>query len=833
MRRLLAILAAAACLAPATLTPAPVSAAAAAAQEQTPGAPSIGYPRAAGVYVPGGVASGQPTAISVLSNGWQANVTLHSVACAGATSAYGLTPDATPKLTLAVTSPGFTVAGAATTIARTIEGTSWLRQAYPNYALPTETQSGPDCVVTVTLSDFLNNTDTATASFITGAYVSGGVTSTQTSALPVTNSSTRAHDVPICNWVTPGYQVFASGAESSTAVEVACFHARMQNAKQVQAVKITWSDGTNTASCTTSTMVQSTLITTGNPVYVYRCAPANGSFASLTGGLVTRDFTAYPIVGDQTVQASIGQDGVGIAATVITPNLHPLQDEWDSAGKYSPVYGWICAPGNDTTSGCAAGATGTCATVVCISTSSTDPGASASANYASAYTFANNCKSYNNANRSHNDTAGCVGIIRKIAAMNGFDTTTNLSTLTVGNTWLKFQAAPGQGPSTVVLTRASSSTGTASIANRTEFDNVGIVQLDTTSSTYNEEIVGGDTTQPVATEIVCNGCAITTKVPSAIPAVYRIGLVHWINTNGTLTGAVLGTLSPFGTQPDARVVLGGVWNPGNTVWCYLCLGFQMTTGQVSNPGNGSANYFQATGRIEAFLTLSGQAPITEGGGNTAANVANVQNVIEKTTVDGSFAERVYADGDTTQITNYLRAYSTVAGGRWNWMYNETSSSCTVKQGVRLFNVLDPMSGQGFNSKTDTTTATGVSPNGARICNWVDRYGVGAIGNIALSDANGNFGPTASGSPATGWMGEYWGLIGSFTANNEGYNQSVSFSSNASASGTNSGGGNYKPTGSSSSPAYGRVPSGGAGLPFDITGMARRNDGTGCAGAYEC
>jgi hypothetical protein len=383
----------------------------------------------------------------------------------------------------------------------------------------------------------------------------------------------------------------------------------------------------------------------------------------------------------------------------------------------------------------------------------------------------------------------------------------------------------------VVVTRASVSTGKATIANRTEFDNIGFAQLDSTSSTYNEEATAGDSTT-IATEMVCNGCKVTELVATAIPAFLQIGFKHWVNSTGVLT-ADGGMFAPFGTRPDAVVVLGGSYNPGTAVWCYLCLGFQMVTGQITNPTTASANYVVPTGRIEAFNTMSSQAPHTETGGATALNVANVQNIYEKTTVDASFAVRVYADGDTTQITNYVDAYNTVAGGRFNWMCNETTTNCTVKQGVRLYDVLDPMASQGFNSKTDTTTATGVTPNAARICNWVDRWSVGSIGDAALGDATGDFGPTVSGAPATGWMGEYWGLTGSATASNEGYNKSVSFTTNASASGTNVGGGNYKPTGGAASPAYGRVPSGLAGLPADITGAARRNDGTGCSGAYEC
>jgi len=149
-----------------------------------------------------GASPGDPQSVTVLSNGWQAQTTFHATSCAGATSAYHFTPDATPKVTFAVTSPGFTTSGTATTIARTVEATIWLRQAEPNNLLPTETTSGADCVVTYVLSDFINNSDTATASFLSGAYVSGAVTSTAKSGLAVTNNWTRGNLKRVGDWVT-------------------------------------------------------------------------------------------------------------------------------------------------------------------------------------------------------------------------------------------------------------------------------------------------------------------------------------------------------------------------------------------------------------------------------------------------------------------------------------------------------------------------------------------------------------------------------------------------------------------------------------------------------
>ena len=56
-------------------------------------------------------------------------------------------------------------------------------------------------------------------------------------------------------------------------------------------------------------------------------------------------------------------------------------------------------------------------------------------------------------------------------------------------------------------------------------------------------------------------------------------------------------------------------------------------------------------------------------------------------------------------------------------------------------------------------------------------------------------------------------------------------SSTDGAGSNTGFGWYKP--SSSTGFANRVPAGFAPFPGDIEGTVRKNDGTGCAGAYEC
>ncbi len=765
---------------------------------------------------------GDPQSVTVLANGWQAQTTFHATTCAGATSAYSFTPDATPKVTFAVTSPGFTTGAVSTTIARTVEATIWLRQVEPNNLLPTETTSGADCVVTYVLSDFINLHDTATATFLSGAYVSGAVTSTAKSGLAVTNNSTQAHLTPVCAWVTENNLAVTSS--QTFTVEVSCFHARPQGGKQVQAVKFTASDGTNNATCLTSTMTQSARITAGNPVAIYSCTFAAGAFAGLTSGAcaasascaISIDFTAYPIVGDVTLTASNGQDGVPIAITVRTPNLRPLRVVWDQAGTHTPVYAWVQS-------------TGTCATNACVSASATDPGTGAAANYATVYTAAQNCQSYNNANRSHNDTSGCVIEVRA-GTYNGFDPTTNLSTLTVGLTWLTIAGAPGTTNATVVFQRASASSGTAQIADRTKFIGVGFTQVNSTyGASYNEEIVGTDgaDTGPINIEALFDKCSFVSSVAGGWPMIYKVGLRENYNTTLNQLSGDSSLTGPFGGQHEAALLFGSTISGVSPVYnLYTALGNIGTGIQVSEPPTPLGNEVAETGMVDAFNTWNKVVTPLQMTGSfylPAGNFADVQNVYEKTTVDAGVNHHFIADGDLNPFVNYIAQYDTIAGGRRNFAYNDTSNDCVAKQGVILYEVIDPMAVQGYNIKRDTFA----TENAARICNWVDSHGVGFIGRVANEAADSTTAPSS-----VSWLGEYFGLTGSSTANNEGYGKSVAFTTNASASGTDAGGGLYTITGGTGSPAYGRVPSGLAGLPFDLAGTTRKNDGTGCAGAYE-
>lgn len=135
---------------------------------------------------------------------------------------------------------------------------------------------------------------------------------------------------------------------------------------------------------------------------------------------------------------------------------------------------------------------------------------------------------------------------------------------------------------------------------------------------------------------------------------------------------------------------------------------------------------------------------------------------------------------------------------------------------------------GFTA-TYTTAKVASVASGVRQANWRWRSGVGGIGNVVYSDF-----VTATATGPGVALGEYFGLNGATGA------LSYVWANNASATactatdggcGSGRGLGYYKPT--TTTGLINRVPSGFAPFPGDIEGTARKNDGTGCAGAYEC
>ena len=265
---------------------------------------------------------------------------------------YALTPDATPKVLLTVTSPGFDATGAATTVSRQIVGTVPLRQPYPNENSPTEAVVSGGVKVTIALADRIYAGDTVSQCILlSGAYVSSAVASPAATLTAAggnaTNSSGLAYPKAIANWLAFPRERAVSGATAFD-LELLAFHRHPRAGRQVACVELIATDEhANSVSVKTAAMVQSTRVTTGNPIAVYRASIPLGSLTQ--GDHITVRTKVYPFLGDSTgvLDSDPTKDGVDLAAVPSGFSNYTFLN--DKTGAYGTVYAYVSPTGSDTT----------------------------------------------------------------------------------------------------------------------------------------------------------------------------------------------------------------------------------------------------------------------------------------------------------------------------------------------------------------------------------------------------------------------------------------------------------------------------------------------------
>jgi hypothetical protein len=232
----------------------------------------------------GGILAGTPTAMTITSpdfssttdltpasqniDGWTAAVVFKGAVVGGT---YSLGSYSSPVISIPVTSPGFDSTGTATTVSRTVVAMSSLRKPTPNATSLNEVANSGNARITFSLNDRIRANSTGenvgTASFLSGAYTSGG-TASRASSVTVVNNSSLPWQTPVCTWVTPPMQRVTGGGDT---VEAICGAETAQGGKPVAAVKFTRTDGTNSIVKTVSTMTQSAKHIS------FSCTATNGS----------------------------------------------------------------------------------------------------------------------------------------------------------------------------------------------------------------------------------------------------------------------------------------------------------------------------------------------------------------------------------------------------------------------------------------------------------------------------------------------------------------------------------------------------------------------------
>ena len=783
-------------------------------------------------------AAGDITAVRIASaaahNGWVAEIDITENPTTGGTYVFGLSATNDPanaKIVLTVTSSGYNTSGGATTLARTVHGTRWMRKAYPNQAVADESSAAGTLTVRVTLSDFIYSSDTLTATIGSAFYTQGGNSNNSVAGMAVTNNSTLAYPKSVCRWATVPYQQVTG----NFLVEAVCFHRHYQAYKPVAAVIFTCSDASaHSVSYTVNDMTVSAMPGDQNTVLVY---PATIVVSTLTqGDVITCNFVAYPWVGGSgaLVDTSTGSAG--------NENLGPLLFLNDKSGTYGGAFAVIdSVNGRNST-----------ATTWVYSTQAT-----AESNYAGdntlSYTTIGNAvqaiKSYNNTNYSRNNAGGGVALLTGNHTYPGTDPVDQGDQ----NTWLTITRL-----STVA--KASAVINAASVGVSLDVDKVRLYDISFAFSS------GGMYGTDLADELWMHDVAINATSSSAI--------VRWqlaFATNNTVTALGSGfqhfsTLkTPWGLFRGNSLPSGGI-----TAANYAVIGNKNPIALNYERGNAPGQQF-SDNAIYAFNSLyaraaemfatSAWAASCAGNNDQVIGVAIVQNLIERTTATSP----ALSLGETSCHTNNVLFWqNTFVGQRENIGYNSTGSVAYYHRYWSMIgNIFDD-----WNTKGDTFTTA----DAYRVGGWPVEYNVGSAGNKYLrsgfppsfwglytnKDRNMAIGSngsayeaildhtsTAGGTtdkPITGssWA-TWWVLQGNSGASNiqnwagnTEYAPVSYFSDKSWSTGDAAGNGSYwmgpsSAGGPANGSGLGLLPEAKRPLPYDLAGRPRN---AGAAGAYE-
>jgi hypothetical protein len=723
--------------------------------------------------------------VGVNGDGWVAKVTLPYIAAT--------TFDPT-KISLVLSDPGFN-AGGTTTVNRTIRGGKILRRQYtPGGAQANPMSSNDGVTMQVWFSLIGDNAEFAVvyqgstissanaASGFYGSAVSGSISG-------LTNSSTRPYLKPGVAWLNRQHEVTGSGGQY---VELVAMHKHAKNNQQVARVEFIATDAhSNTAATQTcSVPTLSTLCTKGQPPEVYS---ATIPVTALTqADLCIVNAKVYPWIGDSTAILDLSVDGLNTTGTYTTANPQTtLRFVNDKTGAYGAAHASVRA-----------GVTG--GTVQSTETASR---ATPFPDVASAQVA---IAAFNNTRGDHTGydgghiwlmDDGSGGAVAHDISTNAFNTNTNNKglleikrspsntaaatvTLINNNTFVGWGLSWHVDFSIPAVGSKLLRTGDASGNTISYFNDLTITQDGAGQANYEQNAgIRNVTHVGAAINPMCNGGGPALRIEVNLWLGYicdSAALGSTTVTNRAIIGCALGGIQLGEADPATFPLMSS--QDGKII--------------VNNK----------------FLKNTDASRVLDGIVTTRGLFIG-QNVFERAGGSSQQLLSIADLGSDVAIDNIVVTSNTMAGNRFNLLYTDVSTK--LKRAWTRYNLLFQR-----NTKSDvyTADATTTGRNGScAYINGVDNWDVCTFG-----DSNG--------APAPGlgnWIGEYWAnptMVKVGVAN-------VTFTTDASQNGSNTGGGDYSLTGSSNA-AYATVPAGMCPFKYDIAGNARRTDGSGASGAYE-
>ena len=730
-------------------------------------------------------------------NGFVAEIDIAGLNTGGAYS-MGLGANLDPAgatLVFTVTSPGYTGTTLGTRT-RTVVGTRQLRRTAPEQAQNEETSGGGTLTVRVALSDFIYAGDTLTVSIAANLYCDDGAAcaadhhSNAVTSLEVTNHSTLAYSdtQALGRWVRPVPFDKVSGSFTLEALAISRF---ARGGKPVQQVDFTCSDGAITVGpYTAAAMTVSDMAGDQNPVLVYQ---ATVDPSPLAQGAITCNFKAYPWIGDATAvldsNSGIAQPDSGGRLG----NLALLNDKGTYGGGWAVV---------DAVNGHASSAS----TWVAAGQSAAET--AYTGNSANSYTTldfaAAAIKAWNNANLGRNEPGGGGVLLTgttndlgaantSLGAMATYLTVTHLSTATRADAALT-SGGSGHSPGVQKIRYYDISLNDGGVANMLwEVASSAVLWVDK--------------------------CALSMTGASG----WAVGYTNGYATRNTISA--MGNRG-FGYANGLRwpLVRGNetLNDNGDT---FAASAHAMVGNRNLHPMF-DLNAQITDNAIVAFNShyrygVHSSAMWADMGYTQTRGIAFVQNLVEVVNNAGTFAINNNADANTKPTNNVIFWHNVAAGQRGNFGYNWSAAGTNGAQAQKNWSLV----GNIFDGWNDKSDAQAVPANGAATGNWPLTYGVGRVGTEMRFTVN-----------AGGVIDD--NFVGLLSVNDSGATPGVAFHDFTTCAAyayqgngcSGLGNGNYHLL--SDATALNRIPSGFAVLPYDLGGTARKNDGTGAAGAYE-
>lgn len=629
-------------------------------------------------------ATGDVKWATIDTNGWVLNVCLENVATNAAFNFGFQTNNSGPsKVILKVTSPGYDTGGAPTNIVRSLYGTRQLRLPYPNQAIQDVTAVGSDTIIRLALSDYVFQGDTSpSCSIAAGWYANNQANSLVT----VTNLSTMTYPRTIGNWTGVNWDRISG---PTFPLRCVAFNRFGMNGSPVACVVFSASDSHGHS--TSRTVPMPTVDPSpGDAVPVVEFIGNLDASGLTQGDVITCNFKAYPWVGDA---GSVLDTSDGVHP-VTTPYYHPLSLLCDKTGGYGRAIA-VVAPG------------GTSAGLVI--TNALDPNSPPAA-FNTIANAANAIQKVNSARFGHNDSGGGTIYLRSGAYR--FDGIPDVA----APTWTTIAGYPTDDPETCNINASTSSSRTSALA---KFQNLR-VNADIPFAFYNYKAWWFD---HCLFDVTNSGSALIDK-----------GMVFF--TSCTISTLDQG-LVQYAADPTTFALIRGnsILGPCSPWQCYTVVGNQCTFTNATNvriKTGLSGAPFTMDETILAYNKLLGMncnnagcVTLWSGSENLLRGAAVVQNIFENISPQ-DVVLGIHPDSSTGNVTNVMLWSNVIVGERCNLAYNDigTSPAWCVLWSVKN-NIWDD-----YNIKSDTFEGTS-GPQGARVGNWANAWGVGFSGNANL------------------------------------------------------------------------------------------------------